>query len=193
VIDHPQPASETEAPAAQRDNDDNRVKLEALYERHYAELLRYVRRTFGRGPPEPEDAVQAAFAHYAALLQPDVIDNPRAFLYRAVRNLVIDQRRRALVRRRAAERGEIAILRHCADELDGERVLEGKERLRLLEATIHGMSPRLRDALLLYRIKELTFAEIARTLRISETEAKRSVSKALLICTRALRTMDGEL
>lgn len=192
MADRPQTVGEFEARASQVGDASTRADLAALYEKHFAELKRYVRRTFGNGPPEPEDAVQAAFTHYAALLQPDLVDNPRAFLYRAVRNLVIDQRRRALVHLRAAERVEIATLRDGADEVDGERVLNGKERLRILEEAIRGMPPRLRDALILYRIEEFTYLEIARRLGISETGAKRSVSKAILICARALRAADGE-
>jgi DNA-directed RNA polymerase specialized sigma24 family protein len=84
--------------------------LAVLYAKHCAELIRYVRRSFGLGPADAEDVVQAAFTHFGALAQPHLVDNPRAFLYRASRNFVVDQRRRALVRARAAQRGDLTQL-----------------------------------------------------------------------------------
>jgi RNA polymerase sigma-70 factor (ECF subfamily) len=165
--------------------------LAALYEKHRAELIRYVRRTFGSGPPEPEDVVQAAFEHFAALAQPEAIDNPRAFLYRAARNFAIDQRRRALVRARAAQNGDLLGAAEKSDELDGARVLEGKDRLRILEETIRSLPQRTRNALILHRFEELSYVEIARRLGVSQTQAKRLVSEAILACARALRAADA--
>lgn len=46
---------------------DQAPALALLYEADWEELVRYVRRTFGRGPPGPEDVVQAAFADFGAL------------------------------------------------------------------------------------------------------------------------------
>jgi RNA polymerase sigma factor (sigma-70 family) len=167
-------------------------RLEALYEKHCAELIRYVRRTFGAGPPEPEDVVQAAFSHFAALAHPGLVENPRAFLYRAARNFVIDQRRRAKVRARALWSGDLDEVARKADELDAARVLEGKDRLRVLNAIIRAMPERLRDALILHRIEELSYVEVAKRLGVSETSAKRLVAQALLACDRALRAADSE-
>jgi len=166
--------------------------LATLYERHWHELVRYVRFTFGMGPPEPEDVVQAAFTHFAALVQPELVDNPRAFLYRAARNFVIDQRRRGLVRARAVQRGYIQDTAESADEHDSERVLDGKDRLRILEETVRGLPPRLRDALILHRIEELSYVDVARRMGVSQTTAKRLVCEAILICHRAVRVATGE-
>jgi RNA polymerase sigma-70 factor (ECF subfamily) len=166
--------------------------LARLYEAHWGELIRYVRRTFGLGPPEPEDVVQAAFTHFAALAQPQLVENPRAFLYRAARNFVIDQRRRALVRARAVSRGELGDFSDRPDELTAERVLDGKDRLRILDETVRAMPQRLRDALILHRIEDLSYVEIARRLGVSQTSAKRLVAEALLACARALRAANRE-
>jgi RNA polymerase sigma factor (sigma-70 family) len=178
----PIPASPTDAPPA----------LATLYERHWQELVRYVRFTFGAGPPEPEDVVQAAFTHFAALVQPELVGNPRAFLYRAARNFVIDQRRHGLVRARAAQRGYLQDTVETADEHDSERVLEGKDRLRILEETVRGLPPRLRDALILHRIEELSYVDVARRMGVSQTTAKRLVAEAILICHRAVSAATGE-
>lgn len=57
--------------------------LAELYRRHLSELTRYIARTFGAGPPDPEDVVQEAFAQFAALENPQAVENPRAFLFAA--------------------------------------------------------------------------------------------------------------
>jgi RNA polymerase sigma-70 factor (ECF subfamily) len=188
------PAPQTGAPqgAPREPKAQRNSALAQLYEAHWGELIRYVRRTFGIGPPDPEDVVQAAFTHFAALAQPQLVDNPRAFLYRAARNFVIDQRRRALVRVRAAARGDLGGFAEQTDELTAERVLDGKDRLRILDETVRAMPQRLRDALILHRLEDLSYVEIARRLGVSQTSAKRLVADALLVCTRALRAANRE-
>lgn len=161
-----------------------------LYQKHWAELVRFVSRTFGPGPPEPEDAAQAAFEHYAALLHPEEIDSPRAFLYRTARNYVLDQKRRLKVRARFAASADAEEFTGSRDELDAERVLSAKERLAILEATIRNMEPRMQEVFVLNRIHELSYAEISRRKRIAQTVCKRLVARGLLICERAL--LDAE-
>jgi RNA polymerase sigma factor (sigma-70 family) len=162
-------------------------RLAELYQLHRSEIVRFVRRTFGDGPPDPEDAAQAAFEHYAGLLQPDAVDNARAFLYRSARNFVLDFKRRAKVRARFAGSADSAEYGNSRDELDAERVLSAKERLAILEAAIKGMQPHLREVFVLNRIHELSHAEIARRKRISQTQSKKLVALGLKICERALR------
>lgn len=164
-----------------------RVDLSELYRLYRIELVRFVLRTFGEGPPDPEDAAQAAFEHYAALAQPNLIGNPRAFLYRSARNYVIDQKRRMKVRARFAKSADAEQIVGSTDELHAERVLDARERLSILNAAIRNLEPRLRDALILSRIHELSYAEVARRTRTSETQAKRLVALAVQACQRALR------
>jgi RNA polymerase sigma-70 factor (ECF subfamily) len=166
--------------------------LADLYRRHWAELVRFVARSFGPGPPEPEDVAQAAFAQYGALEKTESVGNPRAFLYRSARNFAVDQKRRMNVRARFAASADAAHLYESADELDAERVLGAKERLRILDRAVRGLEPRARQALVLHRIHDLSYAEIARQTGMSQTQVKRLVALALLACERALREADGQ-
>lgn len=187
------------APALARDDDPAaqapeaaRRDLSELYRLHWLELVRFIARTFGPGPPEPEDAAQAAFEHYAALPRPGLVGNPRAFLYRSARNHVLDQKRRRKVRARFALSADAEQFARATDELHAERVLSAKERLTILSAAIRSLEPRLRDVLILRRIHELSFKEVARRKGISETQAKRLVGMAVLACERALREADSD-
>jgi RNA polymerase sigma factor (sigma-70 family) len=167
--------------------------LTDLYHKHWAELVRFVARTFGPGPPEPEDAAQAAFEHYAALAKPEEVDNARAFLYRSARNFVLDQKRRMKVRARYAASADAEEIASAQDDLDAERVLAARDRLRLLEVAIRNMDPHLREVFILHRIHELSYAEISRRKRISQTQAKKLVAKSLLICERAINDAEGRV
>jgi DNA-directed RNA polymerase specialized sigma24 family protein len=72
---------------------DTQRPLDRIYRQHWDEICRYVRRSFGAGPPDPEDVAQAAFARFAALDVEVQVANPRAFLFRTAHNIAIDARR----------------------------------------------------------------------------------------------------
>jgi RNA polymerase sigma factor (sigma-70 family) len=168
--------------------------LAELYRRHLSELTRYIARTFGAGPPDPEDVAQAAFAQFAALENPQAVENPRAFLYRSARNLVVDHHRRDVVRGRFAREQAPASEVDAADDCDAERVLSAKQRLSIIEQAIRAMEPRRRAVFVLNRIHELPYAEISRQLRMPETTVKRLVAAAIIDCETSLRAhgLSGE-
>jgi len=163
------------------DSSDNAV--DAVYRTHRNAVLNYVRRHFGVGPPDPEDVVQTVFERYFAQAEGH-IDNPRAFLLRSARNFVIDQRRRHSVQMDYAR--EVQSLSDGSDDVDAQRVLEGKQRLGLLERAIADLDPRTREMLLMSRIQGLSSAEIARRKHCSPTLVKKLIAKALVACHRAL-------
>lgn len=160
--------------------------LSALFQRHRRELEGYIRRAFGGGPPEPEDAVQQAFAQYAALADPEAVKEPRAFLYRCASNFVRDYKRRNQTRVRFAHSAEAQFLFGGAEEITAERVLSAKERADILRRAISGLKARHRDALIMNRVQGMSYADVARSLKISETETRRLVMVALAHCDRAL-------
>jgi RNA polymerase sigma-70 factor (ECF subfamily) len=162
--------------------------LASLYRRHSDFIRRHIERQFGMGPPDPEDAVQAAFERFARVRGKEEIVNPAAFLRQSAHNFVLDHLR-ALKTRLAHEnlsRGEIA------DELDAERVLSARERLDVLRAAIAAMDERRRDILIMHRLQGLNCSEIARRLSCSPTLVKIRLAEAVALCHRALRAADGE-
>jgi len=165
-------------------------ELDLLYRHHRDTIVRYVRRAFGSGPPDPADVAQAAFEKFLAIDGRDDIANPRAFLIASARNLVLDQRRRLKVRSDYASDA-----RATADETDDfspERVLVAKEQWRILEDAIQKMDARRRDILVMSRIHGLSSAEIARRMNCSATLVKMLLAQALVLCHRALSEVEGE-
>jgi RNA polymerase sigma factor (sigma-70 family) len=164
----------------------------ALYREYFPALCAFLRRKFGAGPPEPEDAAQAAFTQYANLADRSDIANPRAFLYRCAHNYVLDQRRRQAVSARAA--ADVVTLNFGLAPAgdDPARVLEGRDALASVAAAIDALDARRRDVLILHSVHELSCAEIARRMKLSPTRVIQLYAQAVAACARALREGGGE-
>jgi RNA polymerase sigma-70 factor (ECF subfamily) len=158
--------------------------LDTLYVRHRNEIIRYLKHTFGSGPPDPEDVIQVVFERYAALSDDANIGNPRAFLFRSARNFVVDERRRQIVR--ADHAREAQAIADSGDDLHAERVIDARQRLAAVEKAIGQLDADSRDMLLMNRLDGCSCAEIARLKQCSATLVKAKIARALVACHRAL-------
>lgn len=169
------------------------ASLAALYRRHWEEIRGYVHRRFGAGPPEPEDIVQAAFLRLSARVQVGELENPRAFLYRVVHNMALEERRRLANHGRLE--AEASLVAGGTD--DGpEELLTAKERRRLLSIAVATLEPRTRQILAMSRRDEMPAAEIARRLGLSPTQVKRLLAQAVAHCRAVIQSetaREGEL
>lgn len=150
--------------------------MDALYARHWSELCHYIRERFGPGPPDPEDIVQDAFMRFAAVDDREVIDNPRAYLFRTAHNILVDEHRRLAIRRANQGAAESAPV---SDDLTPERVLEGRERVEILTRCVRGMPAARQRSFLLNRLQGLSCAAIARMTGYSESAVKKHLDLAL--------------
>ena len=164
--------------------------LDAQYRLHWAAIRRSIVQRFGNGPPDPDDAVQAAFERFARLEDRSAIVDPAAFLRRSAYNFVLDHHRAEKVRARHA--GIDGAIETGTDDLDPGRVLSARQRLAVIERTIREMDEKRRDVLIMSRIHGLNSAEIARRLGCSPTLVKMRLAEAVVLCQRALRAAEGE-
>lgn len=161
--------------------------LDDIYRRHWLELCHYLKKTFGAGPPEPEDVAQAAFARFASLDRPTEIQNPRAFLYATARNIVIDHKRAQGRHSAYARDVQREAATHSLDEISPERVLLEKQRLAIVRRTVLAMPARQRRVVVLHRLHNLTYSRIAADMGLSETTIRRLVADAVAQIDEALR------
>lgn len=177
--------AEATAPAPRRPQ---ALSLAEMYGHYRAELLTLLRRTLGRGPPEPEDIVQQTFLNLAA--QPaGALVNPRAYLHRTAHNIAINSGKRERVRRKYIESlpdhpGEMLASR---PDWDPAVVLQSRQRYALLKAAILALPQRRRLFLLMNRVEGLSYAEIGRRMSLSESVVRKQVALAVAACTAALR------
>lgn len=163
--------------------------VDSLYRAHAVAVRRHVERHFGSGPPDPEDAVQAAFMKFSAVADRSTILQPLAFLKRCAYNFVIDFHRDQ--KKSHEHAGQVYDLSETSDDFDAERVLLGKQRAAIIEAAIDNMDERRREILIMSRIHGLTAQEISRRLNCSPTLVKVRLAEAVALCTRALRKAEN--
>lgn len=159
--------------------------LAQLYRTHWSELTAYARRTFGPGPPDPEDIAQAAFVRFAALPASVEIANPRAFLFRTAHNLAVDAHRRQA--RAGAAAVELTLAPNDGHDFSPEDVLVSREDLARLEAALATLKPRQRTALLMHRLDGASFAEIGRQLGMSPSGARKLVEQGFAGAMSAMK------
>jgi RNA polymerase sigma factor (sigma-70 family) len=72
------------------------------------------------------------------------------------------------------------------EELSPERVLLGKEAVERLLAALEALPPRSREALLLHRFEEATYAAVARRMGIGTSAVERLITRALKALSASL-------
>jgi RNA polymerase sigma-70 factor (ECF subfamily) len=137
-----------------------------------------------------DDVVQESYCRIAALSRVDHIDDPRQYLFRTARNVVLEQIRRSKVVSIEtvsgfAELGEAM----TEDAISPERVLAGRRSLERVEALISALPERARRVFRLRKIEGLSQREIATQMGISETIVENELTRGL---RRILQSMTEE-
>lgn len=168
--------------------------LADIYKGYWRDLCRYVKKTFGAGPPDPEDVVQMAFTKFAALENPHTIRNPRAFLLTTARNIIFDHHKTVRSRnhhlRQIAEDGQV--IGAATDTLTPERVMLAKEEVSHLRQALEDMPEKRRELLLLQRVHGLTYVELSKRTGLSQTTVKYHVAMAFAQCLSAMEEASSE-
>tara|TARA_R110002096_G_scaffold6305_8_gene29298 strand:- start:10961 stop:11551 length:591 start_codon:yes stop_codon:yes gene_type:complete len=172
--------------AIQIANGNEGVTVESLYRQHSAEIRQYIAKTFGSGPPDPEDVAQATFAKVAAVNDLSELRNPRAFLYRVAHNIAVSNYRRNSTQKKYVDSLDSADDTQVSDDLHPERVTLARERLALLDAAYRELPVLQQELMVMHRLHNLSYAEIARRKSMSQTEVKRQVASAVAGCQEYL-------
>ena len=150
--------------------------LANLYRAHAGELRSFARRRIGR--EEAEDIVQDAYLQLLQRGGAAALDHPRPYLFRIAANLTVDFARKLKDRARYAE--EHAGGDGLCDALPGpEQAAGDAAELRRIEARLAELPRLCREAFLLSRLEELSYAEIAAKLGVSVRTVDRYMAKAL--------------
>lgn len=157
--------------------DDSRL---TLYLAHRRGLVNYAARLVG-SVAQAEDVVQEAWLRFVPAQ--DAARQPVSYLYRIVRNLALDGRRRL-----AAEgRRDLASQILKADTTPTpEDTLVNRDQLAHVQAALAELPDRTRTAFEMNRLGGLSFAEIGAQLDISTASAHRLTQEALLHIMRRL-------
>jgi RNA polymerase sigma factor (sigma-70 family) len=157
----------------------------ALYLAHRGELVNYASAIVG-DRARAEDVVQEAWLRFGATAERQPPDEPVGFLYRVVRNLAIDGRRRLTREGRALEAGAGGA-DEPVDYRSPEAEAAAREELRLLRDAMAELPERTRIALEMRRFGGFKLREIAARLGVSITVAHEIVADGIAHCRRRVR------
>ncbi|MDE1146586.1 MAG: sigma-70 family RNA polymerase sigma factor [Azospirillaceae bacterium] len=159
-------------------------KAQDLYEAHRAALVAYACGITGN-QASAEDVVQDAWLRLHQAEPARALDRPLNYLYRIVRNLAIDGRRRARLERAWGDDDLASIAERVpSDAPSPENAVQASGELRQLLSALDELPERTRRALILHRAEGRTLKEVAAALGISVGLAHGLVADGLKHCAR---------
>jgi len=172
------------------------LSLRAVLARYYQELLNYFART-ARGRENAADLVHEAYARVLTLQRSgQAIAQPRALLYRTVRNLLVDQHRRNTVREPlpggASDEPPLPDVAELAAPaaLGPEALAASSQGMQAMLATIDALPLRCREAFILHKFDGLSHAEVAAQMGISRKMVEQHIQRAMQACRRCRDGVD---
>lgn len=179
--------------AGERD-DDRTVRrtslVEALFKRYRRSLLWYLARLV----PNRADAEDVAQEAFMRLLGAEQLESDprraRNYLFATATNLVRDNFRRKTARGDGAH-VTVDDLQIETDEPEVARILDAERGRCIIDGALRDVSPRPREAFLLYVQQELTYECIALRLGVSKKTIERDVTRTFALCRARLAHWNG--
>lgn len=148
------------------------AELTVLVEQYGPALRRYF---FRKAPPaEVEDLVQNVFLNMHARAGEQPVENVERYLFRVAAHVLARRHRDASPRHFEDLEGF-----EPAEDISPERILIGKQALARLGVALAALPPKTREAFILHRYEEMTYAAIARRLGISVSGVEKLIIRAL--------------
>lgn len=134
-----------------------------------------------------EDVVQEAYLRFSAAAAQRPLHQPVGFLYRIVRNLALDLRRRSVLEDRSLDRDTALRLAEVPDRVPSpeDEAIQRQEFQRVV-AAMERLPERTRIALEMHRFGGFTLKQIAERLGVSTSMAQVLVVEGVRHCQRAL-------
>lgn len=145
---------------------------------HEARLRAWLRAAFFT--VDIDDVVQESYCRLAALQNVDHIDNPRQYLFRTARNVVLEQIRRNRVVSIETVSGLAEHERIMPEDMmSPERILADRRMLARVDQIISALPARSRSIFRLRKIEGLSQRKVAARLGITETIVENELTRSL--------------
>lgn len=163
--------------------------LIAAYLEQRQDLARFCRARLGAASGDVDDLLQDLYLKVSALPADTPVDNPRAFLFRLLSNLMLDRWRSG---QRAAARDsawrqinhQTGAVEDVDDAPSAETVVASRERLARLVAALDTLPPKTRTIFRLHKFDGVSYADIASRLDISRSSVEKHMMDALRVLAR---------
>ena len=154
----------------------DRARLRVWLDQYGPALRRHFQKR-GAGA-DAEDLVQEVFLRLQIGAARSNIDQIERYIFRVANNVLVSRYRHDLVEGRPF-RDPLPDDVEGAESLSPERILLGREHWTRFVAGLEALPPRAREAFLLHRFEEMTYAAIARRMGISVSAVEKLISRAL--------------
>jgi len=161
--------------------------LDTLISSQRSALVRFLSRKLG-SVDDAQEIAQDAFMRLHRLEHADDLDNARAYLFQVASNMAIDQLRRRKLHARYLEEEGARLQDDTAQQDPGtpEELVAARQQLGLIYRAIEDLPLRCRQALMLHRVRGLSYAEIARDMGVSVSSVEKYILEALKHCREHL-------
>jgi RNA polymerase sigma factor (sigma-70 family) len=156
--------------------------VERLFREHNEALIRFLQARVG-SYQEAREVAQEAYVRLLSLDQHDAVSYLRAFLFKTAANIAIDRRRRDRTHHQVLE---LPLFNEFADTLTPERRVASEETLDQLERLIAAMPAKCQQSFVMNQVYGMDVGIVAAELRLSESQVRRYVARALLRCRAQL-------
>ncbi|HVS76339.1 MAG TPA: RNA polymerase sigma factor [Steroidobacteraceae bacterium] len=165
--------------------DERRKRLLDQVFSYRAALQKFLRK-FTAGAEDVEDLVQEAYVRVCALPAGQVVDSPRALLFRIARNLAVDRARQKATHA-TDDVADFEPLNVSSEEAEPDEQVDLRRRFESFCAAVDSLPPLCRRVFVLRKVYQLSHAEIAQVLGLSHSTIEKHVAKGLVRCRDRLR------
>jgi len=153
---------------------------------HQATIRRIIAK-YRSNPEDIEDLLQETFLKSFAAEARQHIREPKAFLFRVAKHVAINEAKRKVHTHTDSieDSSQLAVLTDKSPSVEEE--VEHRRRLLLFTQAMATLTPELREALVLRKLDNLKFKEIAERLDVSVSTVEKRVATALVRCKAYLR------
>jgi RNA polymerase sigma factor (sigma-70 family) len=154
-------------------------EVERLFRDHNDSLVRFLTLRL-QSRQEAHEVAQEAYVRLLQLERADVASFVRAYLFRIAGNLAIDRLRRRATESRFQEPEAISDL--FARTPDPETLELERERMEQIRGFLHELPEAVREAFLLFRMKDMDQKSIAQRLGVTDRMVRNHITRALMYC-----------
>ena len=167
--------------------DERRKQLLSQILGHRVALRRYLRK-FTSAAEEVDDLVQEAYVRVCAMPEGQVVESPRALIFRIARNLAVDRARQ--VSAQATDPvADFEPLHVSSPECAPEERVDADRRFESFCAVVEELPPICRRVFVLRKVYQLSHEEIAEVLGMAHSTIEKHVAKGLMRCRDRLREL----